>query len=680
MFKTSSSDSDNETAVFALIIGIDEYLATDHLPPLQGAVNDAEEFREFLCDSREKRGLHVPASNIVFLRNRDATRETILESFRSHFLNNPHIPDHGNTTMIMFYAGHGSRVETKKTVIDKMVEGICPVDEGTTDSFGRYVHAIPDYILGWLLRELAEKKGSNITVIFDSCHSGGTGRAFGRARAAASPSAYIPPALDSYLWEDKSDVVPSDDMWDSSATTHVLLAACEKGETAREICFNEGAIRGRFTKSLVEELRKVDLENTTYAELLDRLPSWSGQTPHCGGSRKTCQVFGGNYPTTVRLALPLTPPHPEDLAKLQYPRPILHIQMGTVEGVVPGTEFSAFDGDNQILCTLVALFVQSNQSFLATKNTDDAVIPLGSWAVVPPNFPYAADLFPTDHVLFQSNRYRSSLVQATSPAKAGIIVRGNGDDIDIERLTSTYLEYRRTTRFSLAASGGPSRLPAVMDSIAFFNYLLERRHGSSPIAGVSVEMYRLKGELPNREPDRGFGDNGNLIRNHEAQLPPERGVKFGVKICNASSLNLFPYLFYFNPEMYTVQVRVDFPRACISLISECFDEMWYSPPSNVKAPLKGAGGEVTIGMGAEPAFMFQLPAGMSLSFGVLKLFVSTHILDLDWIQQDMQMSPFNGAFDPRGMNRAKAVRALEHQETWDAFKVTLVMAAVGEVA
>jgi hypothetical protein len=36
------------------------------------------------------------------------------------------------------------------------------VDEGTTNDAGEYVHAIPDYVLVWLLAELADKKGTNI--------------------------------------------------------------------------------------------------------------------------------------------------------------------------------------------------------------------------------------------------------------------------------------------------------------------------------------------------------------------------------------------------------------------------------------------------------------------------------------------------------------------------------------
>jgi hypothetical protein len=87
-----------------------------------------------------------------------------VSAIKSHFLDNPNIPDHGKATMILFYAGHGNRIATMNNIIstDGKVEAIAPVDEGTTDAHGNYVYAIPDYVLGWLLREISEKKGPNM--------------------------------------------------------------------------------------------------------------------------------------------------------------------------------------------------------------------------------------------------------------------------------------------------------------------------------------------------------------------------------------------------------------------------------------------------------------------------------------------------------------------------------------
>ncbi|KAF8197273.1 hypothetical protein K438DRAFT_1585308, partial [Mycena galopus ATCC 62051] len=154
-----------------------KYKNTDQFATLRGAVNDATAFYKFLFDSREQCGLGVPNSNIVLLEDEDATRDKILAAFESHLLKNPRIPDRGDASMILFFAGHGTRVHAPKNLMsqDEMVEGICPVDERTSPG-GKYVHTIPDYVLVHILRELCEKKGQNITVIFDSCHSGGMGR------------------------------------------------------------------------------------------------------------------------------------------------------------------------------------------------------------------------------------------------------------------------------------------------------------------------------------------------------------------------------------------------------------------------------------------------------------------------------------------------------------------------
>jgi hypothetical protein len=108
--------------------------------------------------------LNVPRSNIVLLENEKATRSAILSTFRTHLLNNTNIPDHGDATMIFFFAGHGSSFEAPSDLIapNGRVEAICPVDERTKNEAGENVHAIPDYVLVRLLSELADKKGTNI--------------------------------------------------------------------------------------------------------------------------------------------------------------------------------------------------------------------------------------------------------------------------------------------------------------------------------------------------------------------------------------------------------------------------------------------------------------------------------------------------------------------------------------
>ncbi|KAJ7694620.1 caspase domain-containing protein [Mycena rosella] len=669
----ASSDKDS---IFALIIGINDYWSDDFIP-LQGAVNDARAFYQFLVDPSKECGLQVPASNIVLLENKDATRANILATFKSHLLENPDIPDHGQTSMVLFYAGHGTRLKMPENegTFDGKVEALCPVDERTKDTTGKYeyVHAIPDYILGWLLSELAETKGPNITVIFDSCYAGGMVRLAGRPRNVSSMSLHVPLDLDSHLWKDKTTTAQSYSIWAPAATSHVLLAACREDETAQEIRYTDTSVHGRFTEELLYQLRRATLTNTTYTDLLDLIPAWSEQHPHCAGARKNRLVFDRKHPETGVRSMPLmarkepapqmepAPQQPSSRENQEILAESFRVAMGSVEGVVPGTEFDAYEG-GAFVATLVARSVQMSHSILVEK--DNKPIELNALRVsvsdwkshdmilrvyTPDEFPHTSDLFPTHVPRYEQRR---KYVQATSPEKAGIVIRSGGkaDDIVIERLTSTILEVQRETRFSL--QGNPARLPDVLSGIAHFNYFLKQHNGSAPLQGFSLEMHRLLGEYPARKKDTTVGHHGNMVENDEARWISQGSDKYGFTIRNESAEDLYPYLFYFDPNKYTIAP-------------------WYLPPgNNQRPPLRRGGGIVTLGMGGERAFQFRLPEGEASSSGFLKLFVTTEYLDLEWIRQ--KKSPFDPEFRP--VNRMDMIQEeVTEVPKWDALHVLLTM-------
>ncbi|KAJ6614145.1 caspase domain-containing protein [Mycena sp. CBHHK59/15] len=648
-------------AVFALIICIDIYKNTDEFRNLQGCVNDAQAFRSFLLDTRESRGLQVPESNIEFLENEGATRAGILEKFKSHFLNNPDIPDKGEATMILFFAGHGSRVEATDNLLlsDGKVETICPSDERTLDADGNYVHGIPDYVLGWMLKRLAEKKGGNITVILDSCHSGGMGREVGRERTTKNPSLPVPLELDSHLWMGSNDTAQSHLLWSPHAPSHVLLAGCREDESAREITYADQMVRGRFSESLITWLRRMPLEDTTYTELLNRLPTWSGQTPHCGGANKDQLVFKKNYPATGPRAVSLTPRlHPlSDDADSKIKQSFL-VPMGSVEGVVPGTEFAILAADNTTIGTLVAHSVEIHEAVLVAKGgrtfvglPDPVRARVEDWknnamilhVFLPPGFAHTDTLFPLAGIPGQPHKF----VRASTLEGADVALRSSGDEVVIERLTSTVMQCARETRLTLG--GNAAHLHNVLDGIGHFNYFLDRHNGSAPLEGFTLEMHRLMGEYPARKPDPRVG---NMIKEHEVKFRSEPDAKYGFTIRNDSAEDLFPYLFYFDPVKYTIQ-------------------SWHSPAgAHVRAPLRASGGTVTIGMGGERAFEFSLGPHETSSSGFIKVFVTTEFIDLGWIEQEM--SPFDPKFEGTGrleMRREPFVKV----PTWDALHVVLTM-------
>jgi hypothetical protein len=390
---------------------------------------------------------------------------------------------------------------------------------------------------------------------------GGIGRDDKRARAPLDDSHPIPPGLDSSLWKGKTDKIESYRLW-SPLPTFVLLAACSQLETAWEEKYGQKH-HGRFTKRLIDQLVATDLENTTYEELITGIRSWPQQTPHCGGTGKNRVVFKGCYPAAGPHALALMP-YPDSGSTLHTP-PLQRFQvnMGTVAGVVLGTEFSICGPENKFLGTFVAESVGVGQTILVVKKgTPPFYIPPGSRAVVSDwknellqvhisaNFPHTAALFPT-----MPTKRVLRFVRAPYLAEAHISVRSDGNVIVIDRLTGLMNKYHRKIRVALSAE----HLPDVMDCIAHFNYFLKHANEAenNTLRGqFALKMHRLLGEYPQREPDLRIGQDGNMLKNGEARFAPEAGAKYGFTIYNASRADLFPYLVYFDSHKYTIQVSM----------------------------------------------------------------------------------------------------------------------------
>jgi hypothetical protein len=101
------------------------------------------------------------------------------------------------------------------------------------------------------------------------------------------------------------------------------------------------------------------------------------------------------------------------------------------------------------------------------------------------------------------------------------------------------------------ALGDPAHLPHSIDGVAHFSYFLDCANEADRIEGVELEMHRLRGEYPCCTPDLQVG---NMIKDGEVRLTSEVGSQYGFTIRNTSDEDLYPYLFYFDQETYTIQV------------------------------------------------------------------------------------------------------------------------------
>ena len=89
----------------------------------------------------------------------------------------------------------------------------------------------------------------------------------------------VPPDLDIEIWSDVQDenrgveILPG--FLHQGLRSHILLAACGAGEVAYE---DKGS--GVFTSSLLKTLSAVGVQNITYTNLFQRLPSLpTGRNP-----------------------------------------------------------------------------------------------------------------------------------------------------------------------------------------------------------------------------------------------------------------------------------------------------------------------------------------------------------------------------------------------------------------
>lgn len=231
---------------------------------LDGSVNDAQAMADVLTSPK----FSFPAANVVLLTDpapphpspgvvllpaSDTTRDGILAAMQKYLVD---VPQKGDT--VVFYdASHGSlRVNSKGNKLTVLVGG-------------QYVHAdstlVPSdaYKGGYDVRDremtrifnAALDKGVHLTVIFDSCHSGGISRGIGplyRERALAFDPRDIAEAPDT-LPNGQPRPAPTQRA-DNSA---LVFSAAQQDQTAKEMPTGDSGAEphGAFTAALLQALQ-----------------------------------------------------------------------------------------------------------------------------------------------------------------------------------------------------------------------------------------------------------------------------------------------------------------------------------------------------------------------------------------------------------------------------------------
>jgi hypothetical protein len=364
-------------------------------------------------------------------------------------------------------------------------------------------------------------------------------------RGIRSAMPYIPPSF-------------RDQIMDS----YVLLTACRQDEFAYEVT-TSGVTRGAFSSALIQRLNEIHLARYTYAQLIEGLPKLRNQTPQCEGNNRTLSVFN--------LSMPIHEVH-LTFSILNVAGQRFQVNAGGAHGIVQGTEFTVF-GDNCVsidersVGTFVADIVGNATCSLTPPLMDTFFdIPRVSHARVSnwndPDFSFKVFwelLHPTnnlaDRAPTQFHHTDPAIIIVDDSSNADILVLpDDAGAVDFHRMDPLIREYAKISPRHKISS---DRVANVLDAAAHFNhhlYRYKRPHPSLLKGQVEIELLRLETLSDHGSVMYRPVDDGNLFSEGYAKVLYDRQAVYGFKVVNNSNYDLFPYLFYFDPADYSIQV------------------------------------------------------------------------------------------------------------------------------
>jgi hypothetical protein len=317
---------------------------------LEGAVNDAQSMADVLTSPK----FGFPASNVVLLTNPaprksragvvilpadQTTRDGILAAMKKYIVD---VPQPGDT--VVFYdASHGSlRVNTageKLTVRDESGK-LVNVDSTLVPSDAyKGGYDIRDREMTRLFNAALDK-GVHLTVIFDSCHSGGSARGLVAGRQRSLPYDPRPVNDPPDTLPNGQRVAPPTERTDNPA---LVFAAVQQDQSANEADPSDTLpeSHGAFTAALLETLQVLpaDAPASLVYQRVKAILEGSGfpeQEPDldANATRRAQPLFGGEASKAdadkVRTAA----------LKVDTDGSIW-LDIGMVSGIGPGSEFTA---------------------------------------------------------------------------------------------------------------------------------------------------------------------------------------------------------------------------------------------------------------------------------------------------------------------------------------------------
>lgn len=368
--------------LYALLIGIDCYLPNrlldgSYYPSLAGCVRDitlVEEFLQSKLGVREECILKLKASNTGATQPPEPPDEwPTYEKMVAAFGKLADIAQPGDQIYI-HYSGHGGRSPTKfpELKTNGLDESLVPTDIGNSEA--RYLR---DIELAHILKKMVDNE-LIVTIVLDSCHSGGAtrkgaARGIGRVDTTERPTQSLVASDEELIatWQswmqETTRNLKLGSGWLPEPKGYVLLAACRPSEYAYEYPFDGKGNSGALTYWLLDSLKQIGAR-LTYKQIHDRIlakvhSQFKSQTPQLQGEASRV-VFGSDH---VQLQFAV------NVIKVDLANQRVRLQTGQTQAVLKGTQFAIYPPG-------VTDFTQINQRTAIVEITELGAT--SSWAKI----------------------------------------------------------------------------------------------------------------------------------------------------------------------------------------------------------------------------------------------------------------------------------------------------------
>ncbi|MGB6301926.1 MAG: caspase family protein, partial [Rivularia sp. (in: cyanobacteria)] len=255
--KYTKALAQNTKRKLALLVGINEY--SGEISPLDGCVNDVMLQKQLLI---HRFGFNP--KDILTVTDSQATRQGILTAFEEHLIKQAKPGDN----VVFHFSGHGGQVEDPdKDSPDGYNSTLIPIDSDA--SFGGEVEEIMGHTLFLLMSAL---KTDNVTVVLDSCHSGGAKRGnFVIRSRSGSKKLQISPKEIEYQrqWLKRLNLSPQEfiRLRRQNIAKGVAIASAKRDQLAVDASFGDDIFAGAFTYLFTQYLWQQP-ENTSVKRIL----------------------------------------------------------------------------------------------------------------------------------------------------------------------------------------------------------------------------------------------------------------------------------------------------------------------------------------------------------------------------------------------------------------------------